>query len=428
MLKISISKEIMEKLRQNTAKAGVSGNIQVYRISLALVWFGEGKSIPDIAKDLQITGRTVFNWLKAFMCKGMDWLTGSHYKGRGRKSKLTKAEKKELYNMIKAGPEANGFNCGIWNTAMIGELIVRKFKVSYNLNYLSTLLKKIGLSYQKAIFVSDRQEEEKYEQARKEWVEKTWPEIVKKAEKENAVILFGDEVSFAMWGSLARTWAPVGEQPVVKTTGIRKGLKMFGVIEVKGGSFQYMESLSYSLKAKSLKLLKEEGVPAELLTVLKTLKNEKFPTKTLFMNRLKDIAGEELIIRYKDVVLKHTEESGKFNGDSYIEFLSRILEHYEGNIILIEDGAAYHRRADVTEFKKNTARLSVYQLPAFSPDYNPIEKLWKNTKRDATHLKYFRTFEELRNSVIEAFRGYMEDAGQVIRVMQKLRKDSGLTA
>ena len=428
MLNISISKEMMEKLRQNTVKAGTSGNIQVYRISLALVWVGEGKSIPDIAKDLQITVKTVFNWLKAFMCKGMDWLTGSHYKGRGRKSKLTKAEKKELYNMIKAGPEANGFNCGIWNTAMIGELIVRKFKVSYNLNYLSALLKKLGLSYQKAIFVSDRQDEEKYEQARKEWAEKTWPAIVKKAEKENAVILFGDEVSFAMWGSLARTWAPVGEQPVVKTTGIRKGLKMFGVIEVKGGGFQYMESLSYSLKAKSLKLLKEEGVPAELLAVLKTLKNEKFPTQTLFMERLNNIAGEELIIKYKDVVLKHTEESGKFNGDSYIEFLNRILEHYEGNVILIEDGAAYHRRADVTEFKKNTARLSVYQLPAFSPDYNPIEKLWKNTKRDATHLKYFRTFEELRNSVIEAFRGYMEDAGQVIRVMQKLRKDSGLSA
>lgn len=60
---------------------------------------------------------------------------------------------------------------------------------------------------------------------------------MKKAEEENSVVLFGDEVSFAMWGSLARTWAPIGEQPTVKTTGIRKGLKMFGTIELKGGKF-----------------------------------------------------------------------------------------------------------------------------------------------------------------------------------------------
>jgi len=51
---------------------------------------------------------------------------------------------------------------------------------------------------------------------------------------------------------------------------------MFGAIEVKGGGFQYMESLSYSLKAKSLKLLKNENLPTELLNALKTLKNEQY--------------------------------------------------------------------------------------------------------------------------------------------------------
>lgn len=70
----------------------------------------------------------------------------------------------------------------------------------------------------------------------------TWPQILKDAKKNKAVILFGDEVSFAMWGSLARTWAPIGKQPVVKTFVLRKGLKMYGAIEFNGGGFQYMES------------------------------------------------------------------------------------------------------------------------------------------------------------------------------------------
>jgi transposase len=78
--------------------------------------------------------KTIVNWLKTFMHKGMAWLTGQHYKGRGRKEKLTKAQQKQLLELIKAGPEANGFHCGIWNSAMIAEVIRLKFEVRYNLN------------------------------------------------------------------------------------------------------------------------------------------------------------------------------------------------------------------------------------------------------------------------------------------------------
>jgi hypothetical protein len=55
-------------------------------------------------------------------------------------------------------------------------------------------------------------------------LETTLPAIIKKAKAENSVVLFGDEVSYAMWDSLSRTWMPIGQQPTVKTTGIRKGL------------------------------------------------------------------------------------------------------------------------------------------------------------------------------------------------------------
>lgn len=72
--------------------------------------------------------------------------------------------------------------------------------------------------------------------------------------------------------------------------------------------------------------------------------------------------------------------------------------------------------------------MVVEPLPTFSPDFNPIEKLWKNTKRDATHLKYFKTFDELRDSVLKTFRKYLEDATHVIQVMKKLRNEDDLAA
>ena len=88
----------------------------------------------------------------------------------------------------------------------------------------------MGLSYQKARFISDRSDEEGYERARREWVEQRWPQILQQAKATGAVILFADEVSFAMWGSLSRTWAVRGQQPQVKTRGLRQGLKLYGAI------------------------------------------------------------------------------------------------------------------------------------------------------------------------------------------------------
>ena len=363
------------------------------------------------------------------MSGGIKWAMGKHYHGRGRKEKLTKAQQKQVHDMIVEGPEAHGFSSGIWNSAMIAELILLKFSVCYNLNYLPSLLKKLGLSYQKARFISDRQDEEKYEQARKLWRDETLPALIKKAKEEKAVVLFGDEVSFAMWGSLARTWAPIGQQPTVKTKGIRKGLKMFGTIELGGGSFQYRQLLAYSLQPKSLKLLKEAKLPSELLVLLKTLKGEQYATEFDFLNALKAIVDESLLKTYQEVIFKHTETAGKFNGLTYIEFLKQLLAHYDGKIFLVEDGAPYHHSKIVAEFKKaNADRLTITPLPPYSPDYNPIEKLWKNTKRDATHLKYFKTFENLHDSVVKTFKSYMQDASKIICVMTKMRDDFAIAA
>lgn len=424
MIRLTFSKELLEKLRASMSIALKLKNIQAFRLAIGLIWYGEGVGIAEIANRLGVCFRTVANWLKTFMCKGINWVTAKHYQGRGCKERLTKVQQKLLHDMIAQGPQAHGFTCGIWNCAMIGELILLKFSVVYNLNYLSSLLKKIGLSYQKARFISDKQDEEKYEQARKTWLEVTLPALVKKAKQENAVILFGDEVSFAMWGSLSRTWAPIGQQPTVKTRGIRKGLKMFGTIELEGGSFQYRQLLSYSLQPKSLKLLKDDELPKELLVLLKTLKGELYATEFDFLNALKSILDAESIEKYQELILKHAETSGRFNGLSYIEFLKQLLAYYPGKIFLVEDGAPYHHSKIVTEFKKVHAdRLTITPLPAYSPDYNPIEKLWKNTKKAATHLQYFKTFEELHESVVKTFKSYLQDASKVTCVMQKMRED-----
>ena len=154
-------------------------------------------------------------------------------KSAGRKPKLTKQQKREIAKCIEKGPEKNGYMQGGWNSAMIQHLIFDRFGVLYAVNYISQLLKNIGFSWQKAKFVSDHHSKKD----RREWMQEMWPEIVKLARKKDSYILFGDEALFPQWGSLSYTWSRRGKQPEVKTAGVRKGYKVFGLIEYFTGKF-----------------------------------------------------------------------------------------------------------------------------------------------------------------------------------------------
>ncbi|PON09881.1 IS630 family transposase, partial [Candidatus Entotheonella serta] len=66
-----------------------------------------------------------------------------------------------------------------------------------------------------------------------------WPQILRQARRKKALLLFGDEASFAQWGSLSYTWAPKGQPPEVSTSGKRKGYTIFGLIDYFTGQFFY---------------------------------------------------------------------------------------------------------------------------------------------------------------------------------------------
>lgn len=427
MITLTFEAPLVARLDEELKRASRLNNLRLYKIVQGLLWVHEGKSLKGIAELLQVHVKTVENWLKRFMVKGLGWLCGKHYQGRGRKARLTGTQKKILRKLVERGPEASGFDCGVWNSALIAELIWRRWGVGYNPRYLSTLLKQLGLSYQKACFISDRCNEEAYQQARQVWVEQTWPALLAQAKRTHAVILFTDEASFAMWGSLGRTWAPRGQQPMLKTTGQRKGLKMFGAIDFHSGAFYYHEARSYKLSAKALKGLHNDGLPLEVKNDLKALIGIVYSTQAQFVDALQHTLGTAWSEHYQTALLQAAADNGKFNTDTYLEFVNQLFTQIEQPIILVEDSVSYHRSQAVQQFQtENAHRLHKVPLPTFSPDFNPIEKLWKNTKRDATHLKYFKSFDALRASVITAFRRYLEDAAKVIGVMKKLRVHAGL--
>jgi transposase len=117
----------------------------------------------------------------------------------------------------------------------------------------------------------------------------------------------------------------------------------------------------------------------------------------------------------------YTGISGRFNSDSYLTFLTQVLECTTAPLFLIQDGARYHTSKTTRQFFATHAdRLTVFQLPSCSPDYNPIEFLWRNIKRDASHLKYFPTFESLMSSVEETLADFQMISKKTFRTSQAL--------
>ena len=65
-------------------------------------------------------------------------------------------------------------------------------------------------------------------------MDKEYPDIKKRAAKENAVIYFGDETGMRSDHQADKSYAPQGQTPVIKKTGQRFSLNMISAISNKG--------------------------------------------------------------------------------------------------------------------------------------------------------------------------------------------------
>jgi transposase len=346
MFRITFSKSNVKRFEQELNKAYKRGDKRAIRHLSVLLMIGCNIALETILSVWHVSHQTVYNWLNDFLADQFDSLEYQHVPGRP--PRLTKSQKRDLAQWIEEGPEACGYATGCWTSVLIQDLIDQKFHVLYNRFYVCELLGNLGFSFQKARFISDHLDEE----ARQRWMKKEFPKILKQAKHLGASLYFGDEASFALWGSLSYTWGRKGRQPLVKTTGLRKGYKVFGAIEFFSGHLVY----------------------------------------------------------------QGTQE--RFQSDSYQTFLLHLLSQVSGKVILIQDGARYHTSKATREFfEQHKERLIIHQLPSYSPDYNPIEYLWKKVKTAATHNRYFDQFVKLVASVDEALKVLATQADEILRLM-----------
>ena len=121
-----------------------------------------------------------------------------------------------------------------------------------------------------------------------------------------------------MIASVRRTWAPLGQTPIVRHHDRRDRISVIG-------------GLSVSPKRRRL------GV--------------------YFRMHPKNISQEEVY-----------------------DLLGYLMRHLRGHVIVVWDGASIHDPKSLSELLRKYPRLHLQRLPAYAPQLNPIEAAWHATK------------------------------------------------
>jgi transposase len=169
--------------------------------------------------------------------------------------------------------------------------------------------------------------------------------------------MFGDEASFWLDGSLHRTWARVGCQPHVDTYGLRQTAHVFGAV---------------SLQQKP---------------------------------------------RF------HYQFAPVFNGETFLGFLKHLVARSRRKLFLILDNGPCHNLTDAGKewLGHHSHRIELFRLPAYSPNFNPTEGAWKETKKRTTHNRFFHTTDERDAALADTFMAFQSHpallAGHVARFL-----------
>jgi putative transposase len=64
------------------------------------------------------------------------------------------------------------------------------------------------------------------------------------------------------------------------------------------------------------------------------------------------------------------------SGDQVIRFLSHLLHHVKGPIVMVWDKHPIHRHRKVKDWLARHPRIRVYEFPTSAPELNPTEIVW----------------------------------------------------
>jgi transposase len=190
---------------------------------------------------------------------------------------------------------------------------------------------------------------------RRRWIQEQLTEIYKKKLAEGWRIFYQDEVGFQTEGTLAYTWGLKGKKTNIKNYGRHGRINLIGAFELGTGLFH--------------------GV----LT------------------------------------------SFKVNAMRFRRFICHLKRSMRTDkILLICDNARFHKAKWFTAWAQTQhAWLSLEFLPPYSPDFNPIERLWRWLKTEFIHNRCWKCRSDLKKDLTEILKRLPSYAESLKSLMKK---------
>ena len=108
-------------------------------------------------------------------------------------------------------------------------------------------------------------------------------------------------------------------------------------------------------------------------------------------------------VRVRDGKSLFRKEPEMFNGETFLAFMRQLetaSQEPGRRVIVIIDNAKYHHAKLHAVWRQEQApTFALDYLPPYSPELNPIERVWKRTRRNCVHNVYFPTLQTLVDRV-----------------------------
>jgi transposase len=101
----------------------------------------------------------------------------------------------------------------------------------------------------------------------------------------------------------------------------------------------------------------------------------------------------------------------KFNGHTFHEFLLKVVaESGSRKVFMVIDNGPCHWLDDAGKqwLAENGDKIELWRLPPYSPDFNPVEGVWKATRKMTTHNRFYPTVEERDAALCATFELFRE--------------------
>jgi transposase len=188
-----------------------------------------GTRPESLADALGFARSTVFGWLARYREGGLKALKARPIPGRPQK--LAGKQLRRIYKLVVSkDPRQLSFGMALWTREMVGELIRRECNVKLSAVSVGRLLRKLGLSPQRPLWRAYQQNPLLVQR----WKTEEYPAIRAGAAAVGATIYFGDEAGVRADFHAGTTWAPVGETPIVRTTGTRNSVNLISAVTTRG--------------------------------------------------------------------------------------------------------------------------------------------------------------------------------------------------